>query len=198
MNDSVPQQKAELRQRLRALFTGITDAERKGLSAGLCTRLCTQPAWLASKTVLLYSPLRDEPDVAPLIALALEGDKTIALPRYSPETGGYLAAEVRDSARDLAQGLFGVDEPGPECPTIPLNRLDLVLVPGLAFDLSGRRLGRGKGYYDRLLAQVSGTKCGVAYDFQIVPEVPADSHDEKLDWILTPSRWLAVTNRGTV
>jgi 5-formyltetrahydrofolate cyclo-ligase len=71
-----------------------------------------------------------------------------------------------------------------------MNRLDLILVPGLAFDLNGRRLGKGKGYYDRLLAGVSGIKCGVAFDEQVVSEVPAGPHDVRVNCILTPTRWL--------
>ena len=68
-------------------------------------------------------------------------------------------------------------------------RLDLVLVPGVAFDLHGRRLGRGRGYYDRLLSQVGGRTCGVAFDEQVVSEVPVEAHDVLLNCILTPTRW---------
>ncbi|MBP9903534.1 MAG: 5-formyltetrahydrofolate cyclo-ligase, partial [Verrucomicrobia bacterium] len=72
----------------------------------------------------------------------------------------------------------------------PLNRLDLVLVPGVAFDPRGGRLGRGQGYYDRLLAGVRGTKCGVAFDEQIVDAVPVGPLDIRLNCILTPTRWI--------
>jgi 5-formyltetrahydrofolate cyclo-ligase len=78
-----------------------------------------------------------------------------------------------------------------------MNRLDFALVPGLGFTTDGRRLGRGKGYYDRVLAQVRGFKCGVAFDQQIVDEIPAEPHDAQLDCILTPTRWCRVT-RGAV
>ena len=73
---------------------------------------------------------------------------------------------------------------------MPLNRLDFVLVPGIAFDLQGRRLGRGKGYYDRLLAEVRGKTCGVAFDEQIVDEIPVEPHDIHVNCILTPTRWI--------
>jgi 5-formyltetrahydrofolate cyclo-ligase len=66
----------------------------------------------------------------------------------------------------------------------------LVLVPGVAFDLRGRRLGRGKGFYDRLLADAGGLKCGVAFDEQIVTEIPVEPHDVSVDCILTPTRWI--------
>jgi 5-formyltetrahydrofolate cyclo-ligase len=69
-------------------------------------------------------------------------------------------------------------------------RLDLVLVPGIGFDVSGRRLGRGQGFYDRLLAGIAGTKCGVAFDQQVVGQIPAEKHDASMNFILTPTRWL--------
>ena len=87
-------------------------------------------------------------------------------------------------------------EPREHCAALALNRLDFVLVPGVAFDLDGRRLGRGKGYYDRLLATVTGAACGVAFDRQIVPRVPSEPHDARLNCILTPTRWQLVTGRA--
>jgi len=63
-------------------------------------------------------------------------------------------------------------------------------VPGLGFDLSGHRLGRGRGYYDRLLAGIAGVKCGVAFDPQVVAQIPAERHDVNMNFILTPTRWL--------
>ena len=79
-------------------------------------------------------------------------------------------------------------EPASGCPEIPLEKFDLILVPGVAFDLSGNRLGRGKGFYDRILAEASGIKCGVCHDFQLLEKIPAEPHDAKVDFILTPAR----------
>ena len=80
-------------------------------------------------------------------------------------------------------------EPKQDCPEVPLKQLDFIVVPGVAFSLDGRRLGRGRGFYDRLLASVRGIKCGVAFDEQIVDAIPADGQDIRLDYILTPTRW---------
>jgi 5-formyltetrahydrofolate cyclo-ligase len=68
--------------------------------------------------------------------------------------------------------------------------VDLILVPGLAFDLRGRRLGRGKGYYDQLLRGLRGITCGVAFDQQIVAEIPVEPHDVRVNCVLTPTRWI--------
>ena len=82
---------------------------------------------------------------------------------------------VSAPALDLEPGQFGVLEPRAACPAVPLNALDLILVPGVGFAPDGRRLGRGKGYYDRLLAGFQGTKCGIAFDWQVAMEIPASA-----------------------
>jgi 5-formyltetrahydrofolate cyclo-ligase len=124
------------------------------------------------------------------LSVALTARKQVFLPRFMPRTNSYVACHVKFPDTDLALGQFGVREPSESCAQFPLNRLDLVLVPGIAFDLHGRRLGRGKGFYDQLLAAVRGKTCGVAFDEQIVNEIPVEPHDVLLNCILTPSRWI--------
>ncbi|MGA2869912.1 MAG: 5-formyltetrahydrofolate cyclo-ligase, partial [Verrucomicrobiota bacterium] len=79
-------------------------------------------------------------------------------------------------------------EPASSCPEIPLDKFNLILVPGMAFDLSGNRLGRGRGFYDQLLGTAASIKCGVCYDGQLFPEIPSEPHDVKVDFVLTPSK----------
>jgi len=81
-----------------------------------------------------------------------------------------------------------VREPASSCAKIPLNQFDLVLVPGMAFDLHGNRLGRGKGFYDRLLLETSGVKCGICHDMQLLENIPMEPHDARVDFVLTPNR----------
>jgi 5-formyltetrahydrofolate cyclo-ligase len=114
----------------------------------------------------------------------------VALPRYDADADRYEACQIRDESTDLCLGRFGIREPTGDCGRISINRLDLILVPGLAFDLHGRRLGRGKGYYDQLLAVSRGRSCGVAFDEQIVREVPVEPHDALVNCILTPTQWI--------
>ena len=127
---------------------------------------------------------------------ALAAGKIVTLPRPAPATDSYEAARVTDLARDLAPGRFGIPEPRAGCPVFPLNDLDFYLVPGIGFALDGGRLGRGRGYFDRILAAVRGFKCGVAFDCQVVPELPAEPHDVRLDCILTPTRWHLTASRA--
>jgi len=190
MNTPIHETKAAIRRRVRADLNHMTPTRRTEVSAQARALLQQQPLWLQAKSVLFFAPLADEPDLWPLLENALAAGKSVALPRFAPEDNSYVPCEIREPGRDLEPGRFGIREPVDRCPELPTNRLDLLLVPGVAFDLQGRRLGRGKGFYDQLLAAVRGTSCGVAFDEQIVGEIPVEPHDEYLNCILTPTRWI--------
>jgi len=180
--------KSDFRQKIRTALEKISPAVRLAESLDLCAQLA--PQLRSAHTILFFAPLPDEPDIWPLLADALAAGKTVALPAFVPVTNRYTVRQILDPVRDLIVGRFGIREPLPSCPEVPLNRLDLILVPGVAFDARGGRLGRGQGYYDRLLADVRGTKCGVAFEEQIVDAVPVGSRDIRLNCILTPTRWI--------
>jgi 5-formyltetrahydrofolate cyclo-ligase len=190
MTDSLATAKQLLRDQVRAGMKQLSAGARTGAAAAICARLQTTAIWQAAQSVLMFAPLADEPDIWPLVGEALATGKQVALPRYVPGPNVYVARRIRDLDRDVVVGKFEVREPAASCAEIPLNQLDLVLVPGLAFDARGRRLGRGKGFYDRLLADVRGSKCGVAFDEQIVANVPVGPLDIPLNCILTPTRWI--------
>jgi 5-formyltetrahydrofolate cyclo-ligase len=185
-----PLDKSGWRRQIRELLRAFPAEARAVASLQLREILSAQSVWSAAARVLCFAPLPDEPDITPLLNEALRKNKTVAFPRFDPARGCYVAAHLA-TRLELVPGAFGVLEPGPGCPAIPLNQLDLILVPGVAFDLAGRRLGRGKGFYDRLLAEVRGHKCGVAFDMQLVAELPEEPHDVRVDSILTPTRWLS-------
>ena len=189
MNDPA-ELKQTLRARLRAELKAHSPAAGASGSADLCARLKTACAWQNARAVLLFFPVPSEPDISPLLTNALAAGKLLALPRFNSTTKTYEAVQVTDLGRELVVGPFQVREPVAACPVVPLNRLDLALVPGLGFDARGHRLGRGKGHYDRLLAGFSGRTVGVAFDFQVVAHVPAEPHDIALDAVVTPTRWL--------
>ena len=180
--------KAALRAQVRAQLRALTPELRAAGSIQLCDLLRSQAVWQRAASVLLFSPLGDEPDIAPLLTDALAERKRVCLPRFDAAQGVYSGAQVSSRA-DLAPGRFGALEPHEGCPAVSLKQLDLALVPGIAFDLAGRRLGRGKGFYDRLLIEVPGHKCGIAFDAQIVAQVPEEPHDVRVNSILTPTRW---------
>jgi 5-formyltetrahydrofolate cyclo-ligase len=190
--------KAALRTKMAAELKKLSPQARTEASGQLRALLGQKLVWRNAKSVLFYAPLADEPDVWPLLEEALAAGRTVALPRFHPEQAAYVACQINKAGTDLQPGRFGIREPRETCPIIPLNRLDLVLVPGVAFDLNGHRLGRGKGYYDRLLAVHEGPACGVAFDQQIVGQVPSGPHDVRLSALLTPTRWHEVTRPRAV
>lgn len=184
--------KTELRAAVRARLKNLSAAERAIASIRGCSLLERQDVWKKAHSILFFASLLDELNIWPLVTDALAAKKIVALPRFVPEASGYISCEIHDPEKDLFAGRFGVREPADHCIPIELNRLDLILVPGVAFDLCGRRLGRGKGFYDQLLALVRGKTCGVAFDEQIVTEVPTEPHDLPVNCILTPTRWIEV------
>ena len=175
------------------VLSAMSPGKRAELSERASCKLMEQKVWRDSHKVLGFLGFKDELDLFAVLEVAWAIGKTIALPRYVAEQNSYGAAVTSPEKREFVKGAFGVLEPPADAPLIPLNQLDLVLVPGLAFDCQGRRLGRGKGFYDRLLAEVTGIKCGVALDEQIVEELPEEPHDIAMNFILTPTRWIEVT-----
>ncbi len=183
------QVKLALRAEMRAKLKAMSVEERAAASLQACARLEQQAVWQKAQSILFYAPLPEEPDIWQLLLDALAAGKTVLLPRFSPEQKGYVACHIKDAVEDIRKGQFGIREPADACAKISLKRLDLILVPGIAFDVDGRRLGRGKGFYDQLLAVVQGPTCGVAFDQQIVGQIPVEPHDVCLSCILTPTRW---------
>jgi len=192
---SVAEAKNSLRISTRAAVSELDEATRESAGATIVRMVADHPVWTAAKSVMLFSPLPDEPPIGELLSLGLRNDKTVCLPRYLPESDRYEAARVRDIERDLITARFGILEPTPTCPAISLNQLDLVFVPGVAFAPCGARLGRGRGFYDRILAAVTGERIGVGFSEQLLAEIPMEEHDARLTGVVTPQRgWLRVEN----
>lgn len=173
--------RAASRDARRAIAPDVR-AEASAAIAGLVGRL---PEVEAASTALVYGSMPEEVDAEPIIAALRARGVRIALPRVAGEEG--LALHWHDEAADLAIGAFGLKEPSPDAPLANPAEIDLVIVPGVAFDASCNRLGMGVGYYDRLLADMpNAVTVGVAFDEQIVDAVPCEPHDRPLDAIVTP------------
>lgn len=186
----IQEQKRELRTRVLAAVNEISPEARERGSAQVCAQLQEQELWMAAKSALLFAPMPGELDIWPLVTEALARGCEVLLPRFSAGSRDYEACHITNAQADVRVGYFGIREPSADCARTKLSAVDLILVPGVAFDRQGHRLGRGKGYYDRLLKTVRGLKCGVGFDEQLVEEIPVEAHDVRLDFVVTPSRWM--------
>ena len=136
-----------------------------------------------AKTIGAYMPLPDEVDVTPLFQCL---EPAIYIPAFDESIGGYRMAKYTP---ELKKGKFGIPEPVKPV-WAGADELDLILVPGVAFDLSGNRLGRGGGFYDRLLPQCSAARIGVCFDFQCLEKIPNEPHDCRMALLITESKIL--------
>lgn len=175
-------EKKHLRKAILEKKSSLTPEERKKQSERLCQRVTEHKSYIDAKTIMLFYPLEDEIDVKPLLGLAL-GTKKVLLPLVQGED--IVACEYLGE-ESLTQGSYGIMEPSLDYVFTHLDEIDLVLVPGIAFTVDGRRLGRGRGYYDRFLPLLSKAyKIGVCYDFQLVEDLPTEPHDILLDTVIT-------------
>ncbi|MDR1146911.1 MAG: 5-formyltetrahydrofolate cyclo-ligase [Verrucomicrobiales bacterium] len=174
-------QKRALRRELREQLRMVSADERAAASRHIVAKILSLSAWRAARTVLLFAPLPVEPDISPLLVTALAAGKRVFYPRV---TGRDLEICAVRGPEDLRAGAFGVLEPVTVSEP-PLTVLDLALVPGLGFDADGRRLGRGRGYYDRFLSTTRTLTVGVGFHCQRVGQIPAEPHDVRLDVVVT-------------
>lgn len=172
--------KAELRRRIRELLR-FSPGERAEKSARICEQIAREPAWLQARTVAIFAPTAEEPDVELLWADA--AGKRICYPRVRGAELVFLA--VADHGA-LTLSRWNLREPPDGSASVGLGEIDLILVPGIAFTADGQRLGRGGGYYDRLLAspQLRALKIGVCFSAQIVEQLPRDAHDMAVDRVI--------------
>jgi 5-formyltetrahydrofolate cyclo-ligase len=187
--------KAEIRARLRARREAVSAQAAALASEELAGHLVALPEFDAATTVAIFCAFRAEIDPMALLDLPGAAGKRICLPRTHrrparltfhsiPTPPGATRASVRAG---LVPGAYGILEPtGPE---VPLHALELVVVPALAFDRQGYRLGWGGGYYDRVLAELPAraVTVGVGFAFQVVDELPREPHDLPVMRVLTPS-----------
>lgn len=172
------------KQELRAI---VRDAKKQQtpemlaqMSAKCCQEIAELPEFKAAECVLMYYPLPDEVDVRPLIEMAHSQHKKIILPVVC---GSSLVLKAYQPGC-LCKGAFGIMEPVGEVFS-DYASIDWALVPGMAFDPSGHRLGRGKGYYDRLLPRLCNAwKVGVCFRFQYMENIPSLNHDVMMDEIV--------------
>jgi 5-formyltetrahydrofolate cyclo-ligase len=179
--------KQELRDSVRAQVKALDGDTIAWKSYQICDAIQRLDVWKNAKIVCLYASLPNEPVVEFLWDELHGGEKKVCYPRIDGERLNVISVTHPD---ELAASRWRLREPDLSAPNLQsLEKIDLILVPGLAFSRSGERLGRGGGYYDRLLARESlqAFKLGVCFDLQIFPELPVESHDRQVDALVSES-----------
>ena len=176
------------------LRAALSPDDRQRQSREACARLRELPLWEQASVVAAYHARDDEMDPAPALAAARDAGKVVAYPRVTRDKPRLRFHRVADPGQ-LVAGSFGLREPPDDAPEVPPASIDLFIVPGLAFDASGGRLGFGKGYYDELLAALEATGerdhtllVGLAYGFQLLPRIPTGIDDRPVDLIVTQAQ----------
>ncbi|MBX3401208.1 MAG: 5-formyltetrahydrofolate cyclo-ligase [Gemmataceae bacterium] len=197
--ETPPSPKAALREQARK--NRVAQKNKDEISKGIVAKFMALPEYAAATTVLFYVDAGSEVRTRHSLPEALAGGKRIVVPYCIVETNE-LELFLLEDMSELVEGAYKILEPKAELRTLP-NKivrpedLDLVMVPGTAFDPKGGRMGQGKGYYDRLLARVrpDAPLVAIAFDCQIFDEIPVSAHDVFMDKVLTESRELAGVGR---
>lgn len=180
-------QKKRLRAELRATLGALAPADRRAYSQSACARLVALPQFLSANVILAYRALPTECDPQYAVMLAQQLGKRVAFPLCAP--GRQLTLYLPDCEDAFLRGNYGIWEPDPaRSRLIASDELDLIVVPGLAYDRNSKsRLGQGGGYYDRLLQHTNAYCCGFCFDVQLLDDLPAEAHDRAVNCIVTPS-----------
>ena len=156
------------------------------LSLEVQQRVLTLADFQQAESVALYYPFRSEVETLEILAMAISQGKKVFFPKVSGQALHYIKVTQPFS---FQPGPWGLSEP-PENEEAPLSHLDLIIIPGVAFDHQGYRIGFGKGYYDRSLKEFHGCRVGLAYDFQIVPQVPTEPGDLYCHYVVSENHTL--------
>ena len=179
--------KEKLRKEIKEKRKKQTKEEQRKKSKEIKEKLFNLKEYKESKTVLFYVSYNGEVFTHEMIKEALKNKKVI-VPISNTETQT-LCLSILDSWDDLETGSYEILEPKKDCiKEVSIDQIDLVIVPGVAFDIYGNRMGHGKGYYDKLLGKTKTTSVGLCFELQIVEKIPTESHDKPVDIIITEKR----------
>lgn len=174
--------KSQLRNKFKSIRDTLPFKESK--SEAICEKFLNSDIYKSSSNILLYSPIKSEVDIGFILNKALSDGKRVAFPLCLDKCGSmefyYITSE-----EDLINGTFGIKEPRSNCEKASCDSLSVCLVPGIAFDLFGTRLGYGKGYYDRFLKGFCGISVGISYHDCTVYCLPKSEHDIKVNYLIT-------------
>lgn len=180
--------KTEVRKKIKDLRIMLDEAEKLAAADRVFERVENSAAFQMAEKILMYHSLPDELETRRFLK-KWKDIKKFFLPRVN---GVNLELLPYDETK-LEIGSFYIEEPTGN-DLHPIEEIELIIVPGVAFDSQGRRLGRGKGFYDRLLKSSKATKIGIGYEFQLVDQLPSEPHDIPMDIIITEHTTLRIKN----
>ena len=186
----VREEKLVLRQAVASARDCMSADARAAASHAIAKRVVALEPFANAHAILATLPYRSEWDATLVIRAALAAGKLVAAPRVDRHARMLHPLCIESLDDDVEPGYRGIPEPRARCAMVPLERFDAVLVPGIAFDVHGRRLGYGGGYYDRLLPLLprAAARIAGAFELQVVDGVPTAPHDSGVDWIVTERR----------
>src|SRR5436190_10538067 len=178
--------KATLRRELKKILSDMPEAQRHAKSVTITSLIAASPEFDAARVIMLFLSTPHEVDTAPLALRAWQAGKQLVVPKVSWNQRRMLPVEITSLTTGITTTGPGVREPIAGKP-VPLEFIDLVIVPGMGFTPKGYRIGRGMGFYDRFLSQSEfvGLSCGLAFKEQIVEQLPIQAHDVPLSMLVT-------------
>jgi 5-formyltetrahydrofolate cyclo-ligase len=187
--------KNELRQKYRALRDSFGEEFIQNVSAKACDNLINTKEFQNAGTVLLYYPTKNEISPLPIFELCLKMGKAVAFPVCQTKDSTLIFKTV-NTKNSLKRGNFGIFEPDESCKVATIDKDTLCIVPALAFSKDGQRIGYGKGYYDRFLADFDGISVGFSYSMFVCEHLPHGRHDVPLDMIVSESEVLDIAKEN--
>lgn len=178
------QEKEALRRAMRARRRQLSEAQQQAAAQAVLAYLRDFSPYREAACVMAYAACRGELSLEPVLLDVLASGRTLALPRC--EAPGVMTARRVRALSCLRTGAYGLPEPGEDCETVPPGTIDLILVPGTAFDRAGGRLGQGGGYYDRFLPRTRALRAGICHGFALTDGVPCGPDDQRMDAVITP------------
>jgi len=189
--EEVQESKSEIRERIISDIQSLAEADLATKTSQIADRLFGFANFLEAHIALLYMSHQNVVDTQDIVRRCFEYRKIVALPAFQVEKFGMQLFKVDDFDADMKMGPRHIMEPDPEkCKIIPIERIDIAIIPGVALDEKGGRIGSGEGYYDRFIGKLPITtrKVALSLECQIVPQIPMESHDKYMDIIITEDR----------
>ena len=195
VNESLQADKKRMRDAILLQRDAMSSAARTSASRAILEKVSALPQYGNAKVVLTYMGFGTEIETQPFFERIIADGKIVALPRVDRATQTLILHSARGMS-DLLTSKYGILEPGTDAPIVAVTSVDFVLMPGVAFDRNGNRLGYGRGYYDKLMSTANPALAGVAAGFscQIVDKVPIGPHDKKVDCIITENEIIKITH----